>query len=95
MQREGRLEAILPVRVRQILPNGDLYVEGNKVVQVGAESHHLYISGIVRPSDVRTDNSVPSSRVADAQIAYAGSGDVSDQQRPGWLTRQLNRVWPF
>lgn len=93
--RKGTLSATLPVRVRAVLPNGDLYVEGTKVVMVGAEEHHIYVSGVVRPDDIAYDNTVPSSRIADAEIEYTGRGDVSDQQRPGFLSRIQNKIWPF
>ncbi len=95
LERSGKLSATLPVRVRQVLPNGDFFVEGTKVVMVDAEEHHIYVSGIVRAADVGEDNSVPSSRVGDAEIEYAGRGDVSDQQRAGWLSRTLGKIWPF
>ena len=95
IDKKGKLEATLPVRVKKILPNGDLYVEGTKVVMVGAEEQHIYVSGLVRAEDVAADNSVPSSRVADAEIEYTGRGDVSDQQRRGWLARALAKIWPF
>ena len=93
--RKGTLTATLPVRVAQVLPNHDLYVEGHKVVMVGEEEHHLYISGIVRRRDIADDDSIPSSRIAEAQIEYTGKGDVSDQQRRGWLSRLIAKVWPF
>ncbi|MCE9578762.1 MAG: flagellar basal body L-ring protein FlgH [Deltaproteobacteria bacterium] len=93
--RSGKLVATLPVRVAQVLPNGDLYVEGTKVVMVGTEEHHLYISGIVRHQDLAEDDTVPSSRLAEAEIEYTGRGDVSDQQRRGWLSRILAKAWPF
>lgn len=95
LARRGQLNATLPVRVRRVLPNGDLYVEGTKVVMVGSEEHHIYVSGIVRPFDISADNVVLSSRIADAEIEYTGRGDVSDQQRPGWLSRTLGTLWPF
>ena len=95
IQKSGKLSATLPVRVRKVLPNGDLYVEGSKVVMVGAEEHHLYISGIVRPYDLHSDGTVSSSRVADAEIEYTGRGDISDHTRPGWLHRILNKVNPL
>lgn len=93
--RKGTLVAMLPVRVRKVMPNDDLLVEGTKVVMVGNEEHHLYISGIVRPVDVRADGSVSSSRVADAEIEYTGRGDLTDVNRPGWGSRLLTKVWPF
>ncbi|MBX3155915.1 MAG: flagellar basal body L-ring protein FlgH [Deltaproteobacteria bacterium] len=93
--RQGHVSAILPVRVMQILPSGDLFVEGTKVVMVGHEEHHIYLSGIVRRIDIAEDNTVPSSRIADAEIEYTGRGDVSDTQRRGWLNRVLGKIWPF
>ena len=95
VSRKGQVTATLPVRVKQVLPSGDLFVEGTKVVMVGAEEKHIYMSGIVRRIDVADDNTVPSSRIADAEIEYTGQGDVSDTQRRGWLGRTLSKLWPF
>jgi flagellar L-ring protein precursor FlgH len=95
VQRQGTVTAVLPVRVVQILPSGDLFVEGTKVVMVGEEEHHIYVSGIVRRVDIADDDSVPSSRIADAEIEYTGRGDISDTQRRGWLSRMLSKLWPF
>ena len=95
VQRKGQLTATLPVRVKQELPNGDLYIEGTKVVMIGAEEQHLYVSGIVRVRDIAEDGSIPSSRIADAEIEYTGRGDVSDQQRRGWGSRLVAKLWPF
>lgn len=95
VQRKGQLTATLPVRVKAELGNGDLYIEGTKVVMIGAEEQHLYVSGIVRVRDIAEDGSIPSSRIADAEIEYTGRGDVSDQQRRGWGSRLLARLWPF
>jgi flagellar L-ring protein precursor FlgH len=95
VKREGTVTAVLPVRVVQILPSGDLFVEGTKIVMVGEEEHHIYVSGIVRRLDIADDDSVPSSRIADAEIEYTGRGDISDTQRRGWLSRTLSKLWPF
>jgi len=93
--RQGQVNAILPVRVAQVLANGDLFIEGTKVVMVGAEEKHIYVSGIVRRIDIAEDNSIPSSRIADAEIEYTGRGDVSDTQRRNWFGRALSKIWPF
>jgi flagellar L-ring protein FlgH len=95
VQRQGQVTATLPVRIMQILPSGDFFIEGTKVVMVGEEEHHIYVSGIVRKVDIADDNSVPSSRIADAEIEYTGRGDISDTQRRGWLARTLSKIWPF
>ena len=95
VQRQGQVTATLPVRVMQVLPSGDLFIEGTKVVMVGEEEHHIYVSGIVRKIDIAEDDTVPSSRIADAEIEYTGRGDISDTQRRGWLNRMLGKLWPF
>ena len=95
VQRQGHVQATLPVTVRQILPSGDLFVEGTKVVMVGNEEKHIYMSGIVRRIDIAEDNTVPSSRIADAEIEYTGRGDINDTQRRGWLARAASKLWPF
>jgi len=94
-QHKGQLTATLPVRVKRELGNGDLFVEGTKVVMIGNDEQHIYVSGIVRRRDIDADNSVPSSRVADAEIEYTGRGDIDDQQRRGWGSRLFAKVWPW
>lgn len=93
--KKQEIRGVLPVRVKQVLPNGDLYVEGTKVVVVGDERRYLYVSGVVRSADILQDGSVLSSRLADADISYVTEGDAADQQRPGWLSKVLNIIWPF
>ncbi len=95
IQRKGKLTATLPVRVREVLPNGDLFVEGTKVVMIGHEEQHLYVSGIVRPADIRPDDTVSSTRIAEAEIELVGRGDLTGQQRPGWLSRLVSKLNPF
>ncbi len=81
--------------VRQVLPNGNLFVEGNRVILVNNEEHHFYVSGVARPIDIDETNAVSSSRLADAEIEFTGRGVLSDQQRPGAMQRVFGRVWPF
>ena len=57
--------------------------------------YHLYISGVIRPQDIGPDDVVLSSRVADAEIEYTGTGSMSDNQKQGWLARLWNKIWPF
>ena len=95
VQRQGQVTAELPVRVMEVLPSGDLFIEGTKVVMVGNEEHHIYVSGVVRPVDIAADDSIPSSRIADAEVEYTGRGDISDTQRRGWLARVMSKLWPF
>ena len=76
-------------------PNGDLFVEGTKVVMINHEEYHLYVSGLIRSADIARDNSVPSSRIADAQVEFSGRGDVDDTTEKGWLAKILDTVNPF
>ena len=94
-ERASRLRASITVRVKQVMPNGDLYVEGNKALHVNDERLHLYISGVIRWQDIETDNSVGSSRLADAEVEFVGEGVLSDNQRQGWLVRLLQKANPF
>lgn len=93
--RAGQLRGTIAVRVKKDLPNGDLFIEGTKVVMINHEEYHLYISGVVRPSDIDMDNSVASSSIADAQVEYTGRGDVADQVDRGWFKKILDSINPF
>ena len=91
----GALAAILPVRIKDALPNGDFYIEGHKVLLLNDEESFLYVSGVVRPIDINPDNSVSSSRLADVELEYTGRGVLSEAERVPWLQRALNWIWPF
>jgi len=93
--RKGQLSGNITVKVREQMPNGDLFIEGTKVVMINNEEYHLYISGLIRPADVGPNNTVASSRVADAQIEFTGRGDIADQVNRGWLTKLLDWLNPF
>ncbi len=93
--RAGQLKGSIAVRVKRDLPNGDLFIEGTKVVMINHEEYHLYISGVVRPADIDETNAVISSAIADAQVEFTGRGDVADQVDRGWLTKVLDSINPF
>lgn len=95
VRRKGEIQAVLPVRVQEVLPNGDLYIEGSKVVMIDRETRVLYVSGVVRTADIQPDGSVLSSRIADADITYMTEGDAAAATRQGWLSRLLSMLWPF
>ncbi len=93
--RNGELTGSIAVRVGREMPNGDLFIEGTKVVLINNEEYHLYISGLVRRVDISKDDTIASSRIADAQIEFTGRGDIADQQRKGWLARLVETLNPF
>jgi flagellar L-ring protein FlgH len=94
-KRAGQLSGVIAVKVKQTLPNGDLFIEGTKVVMINHEEYHLYISGVIRTADIEGDNSVASSLVADARVEFTGRGDINDQVERGWLTKVLDFINPF
>ena len=93
--RKNTLNATITAVVREVFPNGTLYIEGRKEVVINNERQYIILSGIIRPDDIQTDNSIASDRIADARVVYSGSGAVSDKQRPGWFGRVIDLVWPF
>lgn len=93
--RQGRLSALLSARVREVLPNGDLVIEGIKELKVNSERQTLTLFGVVRTRDIAPNNVVPSTAIANMQVQLDGKGVVSDHLNPGWLYRVLTKVWPF
>ncbi|MCS6326874.1 MAG: flagellar basal body L-ring protein FlgH [Nitrospira sp.] len=93
--REDTLTGTISAIVTEVLPNGDLRIEGRREVTVNSERQIMTIGGIVRRVDVNTKNTVQSSAIADAKIEYSGLGVVDDVQRPGWFVRLLDWVYPF
>ncbi len=94
-ERAGKLSGSIAVKVKQTMPNGDLFVEGTKVVMINHEEYHLYVSGVARPADIEGDNSVLSSLIADARVEFTGRGDINDHVERGWLTKTLDFINPF
>jgi len=85
----------LAVTVIDVLPNGNLLVSGEKQVAIGQEQEYVRISGVVNPGFIDTQNTVPSSMIADARIEYKSSGQVAEGQVMGWLARFFLNVLPF
>jgi flagellar L-ring protein precursor FlgH len=93
--RSGDLTAYITARVTEVLPNGNLYVMGSREVTVNNERQFITLSGIIRTRDISQDNVILSTYISDARIAYSGAGIIDDRQRPGWMTKILNTIWPF
>lgn len=85
--RTGNIVTTLSVKVVEVLPNGTLRVEGKRVVAINKETQEVTFSGLVRPEDIGSDNSIPSNLVADAKVTLVGKGMVGNTQKPGFLTR--------
>lgn len=93
--RNDTLTASMTAIVTEVYPNGNLRILGHREVVVNSERQTMELTGIIRPVDVDSRNSVLSTAIADAKIAYTGFGVVDDKQHPGWLVRVMNWVWPF
>jgi flagellar L-ring protein precursor FlgH len=93
--RKGKLTARITALVTTVAPNGNLWVEGEKVVAVNREDQHVVVAGWVRPEDINAQNEVLSSRLAQARIDYYGVGVLGSKQHPGWAMWVLDLVWPF
>jgi len=94
--QSNTLTGSVTVMVVQRLANGNLLVRGEKQLQLNQGSEYVRIEGIVRPVDIATDNTIQSSRVGNARVAYAGRGALADANAQGWLTRFFNSPWiPF
>jgi flagellar L-ring protein precursor FlgH len=93
--RSGTVIASITARVVQVLPNGSLRIWGKREVRVNNETQYITISGIIRPEDIQQNNVIQSTYIADARVEYTGKGVIADKQRPGWLMRILDHVWPF
>lgn len=93
--RSGSLKGVITARVIEVLPNGNLMLRGTRETVVNDEKQTMALTGVVRPQDIASDNTISSMLVADARIEYGGNGIVADQQEQGWLARVLGWIWPF
>lgn len=94
--QSNRLEGDITVTVARRLANGNLLVRGQKWIAINQGKEFVRIQGIIRPVDIAPDNSVPSSKVADASISYGGQGVLADANSKGWLSRFFDKPWaPF
>lgn len=91
--RAGSVRATVSARVVRVLDNGNLLIQGHKEVEVNQEKEILKVSGIVRPDDIAPDNTVLSSKLADARIHYSGKGEAAQAAKQGWLARLWH--WVF
>jgi len=93
--RQENLNATITARVVDVMPNGNLLIEGHRNIKVNEEDQIIILEGTIRSRDIALDNTVNSIYIADARISYAGRGIISDQQSRGWLMGIFEKIWPF
>ena len=94
-RRRNRLTTVVSVKVTRVLPSGNVWVEGKKIVTVNRERTTISVKGILRPEDVTARNTVLSSQLAESEIIIDGYGPLWNTQRRGLMTKLLDWVWPF
>jgi len=94
-ERESKVKARITARVIEVLQNGDMRIEAVKMVKINKETEQLAVTGIVRPNDLASDNSIETILVGDLRVEFNGKGIASADNAPGWLFRLFDKISPF
>lgn len=92
---DHKVRSSIAVQVADVLDNGTLIVRGSREVLINEDRKTIQITGVVRPSDIKSDNTVTSDKIYDLQVSIVGEGPMTRAQQEGWLGKLLDVVWPF
>ena len=93
--QSNSLQGSVTVSVMEVLANGYLVVRGEKIISLNQGDEFIRVSGVIRPEDVSPDNIVQSTKVANAQVIYGGTGALADANSDGWMSKFFKKIWPF
>ncbi len=95
IDREEKIKMKLAATITQVLPNGNLVIQGRQEVRVNFEKRILELAGVIRPQDVGIDNSISYEKIAEARVSYGGKGQITDVQQPRYGQQVYDILFPF
>jgi len=95
LDRKDTLDTKIGATIIQILPNGNLVIQGRQEILFGTELRVIDVRGVIRREDIASDNTIPYSKIAEARIAYGGRGDITDVSSVPWGQQVLNKILPW